>query len=117
MAPNLLCAEESIICFNDDVVDDININNDYELGEALSEQLEHQTHNQNLNFLHGDGFSVEYQSEADLVLMFQREPFHLPRDDYFKRLQNGEVDLKIRSDTIDWIGKVIISFLVYFSLD
>ncbi|KAI3939541.1 hypothetical protein MKX01_038496 [Papaver californicum] len=38
--------------------------------------------------------------------MFQREPFHLPRDDYFKRLQNGEVDLKIISDTIDWIGKV-----------
>ncbi|KAI3877205.1 hypothetical protein MKX03_017196 [Papaver bracteatum] len=107
MAPNLLCAEESIICFNDDVVDDDNnINNDYDLGEALSEQLEHQTHNQNLNFLHGDGVSVEYQSEEDLVLMFQREPFHLPRDDYFKRLRNGEVDLKIRSDTIDWIGKV-----------
>ncbi|KAI3947622.1 hypothetical protein MKX01_034287 [Papaver californicum] len=84
--PNLLCTEERII--------------------SLSEQQEHQTHNQNLNFLHGDGFFIEYQSEEDLVLMFQREPFHLPRDDYFKRLQNGEVDLKIRSDTIDWIGKV-----------
>ncbi|KAI3997925.1 hypothetical protein MKX01_019829 [Papaver californicum] len=106
MAPNLLCTEESIICFNDGVVDDNNINNEYELVEALSEQQEHQTYNQNLNFLHRDGFFIEYQSEEDLVLMFQREPFHLPRDDYFKRLQNGEVDLKIRSDTIDWIGKV-----------
>ncbi|OUZ99775.1 Cyclin [Macleaya cordata] len=100
MAPSLLCAEESVVCFDDAV--------DNELGNDELDQQIHRTHNQNCSFSTGGNFLDEFllQSEEGLTLMFEKEHVHLPRGDYLKRLQNGELDSSIRRDAIDWIRTV-----------
>lgn len=108
MAPSfdctgLLCAEDSLLCLDEsDIGDD-----DFNDGFIVSKDV---ITNQNHNFFNGDedfslvGFPL--LSEECIVLMVEGESDHLPRDDYLIRLRNGDLDLKIRREAIDWIGKV-----------
>lgn len=46
------------------------------------------------------------QSEESVRVMVEREREHLPREDYLQRLRNGELDLSVRREALDWIWKV-----------
>ncbi|KAI3979011.1 hypothetical protein MKX01_016186 [Papaver californicum] len=101
MAPSfdctgLLCAEDSLLCLDESDIGDDDFNDGFT--------------NQNQSFFNGDedfsltGFPL--LGEECIVLMVEGESGHLPRDDYLIRLRNGDLDLKIRREAIDWIGKV-----------
>lgn len=52
----------------------------------------------------GDLFPVPSEEcVADLV---EAETDHMPREDYAERLRDGGLDLRVRTDAIDWIWKV-----------
>ncbi|XP_043713750.1 cyclin-D3-1-like [Telopea speciosissima] len=101
---NLLCAEDnnSIMSFADGCDGFLSFSG----GNAWLTQ-NHRTLNQNQSF-HGGEFSIGFplQTEECLSLMVDKECQHLPRDDYLKRLQSGELDLGIRRKAVDWIRKV-----------
>ncbi|KAF0906379.1 hypothetical protein E2562_009734 [Oryza meyeriana var. granulata] len=46
------------------------------------------------------------QSEECVASLVEREREHMPRADYGERLRGGGVDLRVRSEAIDWIWKV-----------
>ncbi|THU52189.1 hypothetical protein C4D60_Mb10t01370 [Musa balbisiana] len=46
------------------------------------------------------------QSDEFLSLLVEREPEHLPREDYGERLRSGTLEPSIRRDAIDWMWKV-----------
>lgn len=50
------------------------------------------------------------QSDESLSLMIEKESDFLPKVDYLKRLMNGELDISVRNDAIDWISKVHAQF-------
>ncbi|KAI3979944.1 hypothetical protein MKX01_042598 [Papaver californicum] len=52
-------------------------------------------------------FQSSHIDEEEMAILFERENMHLPREDYLKRLQNGDLDATLRRDSIDWIAKVI----------
>ncbi|KAF6160669.1 hypothetical protein GIB67_002734 [Kingdonia uniflora] len=97
---NLQCVEDnSLMCLDEDgVVDDI---------EFDGTDWEHQMY-QTRSFFHGGDFLMGFSllSEDCLGLMIEREVQHLPRDDYCKRFQIGELDLGARKEIVDWILKV-----------
>ncbi|RWW77690.1 hypothetical protein BHE74_00014126 [Ensete ventricosum] len=45
-------------------------------------------------------------SDECIGLLVEKEPEHMPRDDYAERLRSGALDLSIRRDAIDWIWRV-----------
>ncbi|CAN6204720.1 unnamed protein product [Urochloa humidicola] len=45
-------------------------------------------------------------SEECVAGFVEAEAAHMPREDYAERLRAGGLDLRIRMDAIDWIGKV-----------
>ncbi|EOA21164.1 hypothetical protein CARUB_v10001512mg [Capsella rubella] len=49
------------------------------------------------------GFPPE--SEDIILEMIEKERQHSPRDDYLKRLRNGDLDLTLRRQALDWIWK------------
>ncbi|CAL9001816.1 unnamed protein product [Prunus brigantina] len=101
---NLLCAENSDTCF-----DDLNSNTIDDLG--LFPSMPHKinnTHNQDPSFNHNRSKSMidfPLQSEEGVSSMVKRESEHFPRDDYLKRLRNGDLDLSSRREALDWISK------------
>ncbi|XP_047319169.1 cyclin-D4-1-like [Impatiens glandulifera] len=44
-------------------------------------------------------------SEEDFISMMETEKEHLPREDYLSRLKNGNLDMAIRKEALDWISK------------
>ncbi|KAL5982360.1 hypothetical protein ACLOJK_016431 [Asimina triloba] len=97
--PSLLCPEDnnSIMGFDDDATD---------AGVAGA------------NVGHGHGYYQKNDFWGDFLmglplltdecvgLMVEKECLHLPQDDYLGRLHSGVVDLSLRKDAVDWIGKV-----------
>lgn len=55
-------------------------------------------------------------SEECIGYMLEREREHLPRDDYLKRLRNGDLDVGLRREALDWMFKVTfwLTFLDFF---
>ncbi|PQP92976.1 hypothetical protein Pyn_10291 [Prunus yedoensis var. nudiflora] len=101
---NLLCAENSDTCF-----DDLNSNTIDDLGlfPSMSHKIDN-THNQDPSFNHNRSKSMidfPLQSEEGVSSMVKRESEHFPRDDYLKRLRNGDLDLSSRREALDWISK------------
>ncbi|XP_017699255.1 cyclin-D4-1-like isoform X2 [Phoenix dactylifera] len=46
------------------------------------------------------------QSEECIALLVEKELEHVPEEDYAKRFLSGDLDISVRRDAIDWIGKV-----------
>lgn len=68
---------------------------------------------------YGGGFdfmNFPLQSDQCLALMVSQESHHLPRDDYSSRLLTGSLDISLRREAIDWIGKVCIPHSLQFLL-
>ncbi|KAK6154184.1 hypothetical protein DH2020_013823 [Rehmannia glutinosa] len=94
---DLLCNEETInLCFDD--------------GD-LFEPLDDQTHQSN-GGKRGNGRSeseplifLPCPSEDCVRWMVERESKHIPRNDYLMRLRNGEMDMSLRKEALDWIFK------------
>jgi len=107
----LLCAEDnsSILDFDDDT------DGNEELGLS-GEAARRQIPEQRCNF-YGDSLMglLPLQSEESLSVLIEREREFLPRGDYGKRLADGDLDVSVRRDAIDWIGKVgfLIDFLPF----
>ncbi|KAF5195477.1 Cyclin-d4-1 [Thalictrum thalictroides] len=96
MSPSLLCSENRNICFQDASVHD---DDDDGFGRL----------NQNQNFFNGNGdffVGLSLPSEECMSLMVKKEHDHLPRKDYLNRLRNGDLDIMVRKDAIDWMNKV-----------
>lgn len=54
-------------------------------------------------------FQMGFPSESEEIIreMIEKERQHSPRDDYLKRLRNGDLDLmNVRNLALDWIWKV-----------
>lgn len=104
----LLCAEDnSSILDSDDENGGVDDNNG-QLG--LSKKAEGKSGGlicgQRCDFYGGLLMGFPLQSDESLNLMIERECEFLPRADYAKRLIDGELDVSVRRDAIDWISKV-----------
>lgn len=53
-------------------------------------------------------FQMGFPPESEEIIreMIEKEIQHTPRDDYLKRLRNGDLDLSVRNEALDWIWKV-----------
>lgn len=60
-------------------------------------------------------FQMGFPPETEEIIteMIEKERQHSPRDDYLKRLRDGDLDLNVRNQALDWIWKV--RFLFIFS--
>ncbi|XP_077213183.1 cyclin-D3-1-like isoform X2 [Tasmannia lanceolata] len=95
----LLCAEDntSVMGFDDEV------------DEAMDDTQQHHHHdgsNQNHGFLGDFLMGFPLQSDECLRMLIERESYHVPKEGYLMRLQSGVLDLSVRRDAVDWIGKV-----------
>ncbi|KAJ1424803.1 Cyclin-like [Sesbania bispinosa] len=90
---SLLCAEDSSV-FDD--------------GDVYEETGRSRYHQRSEQF--GDPDGLPLQSEECLAMMMEKECQHLPRADYFNRLQSGDLDFGARKEAIDWIEKVRAHF-------
>ncbi|KAJ0981437.1 hypothetical protein J5N97_009692 [Dioscorea zingiberensis] len=94
----LLCAEDnnSVLGFEDEV-EDIEAGAEVEKFGLLEKRYD----------FYGDFLKVlPIQSDECLELLMEKELEHLPRGDYAERLLNGDLDLEIRRNAINWISKV-----------
>ncbi|XP_061336799.1 cyclin-D4-1-like [Gastrolobium bilobum] len=98
---SLLCLENENICFDD-----------LECSAADgSPYWDHKNVNFNNQCLSNDNLGSEpmvgflVPSDETVELLVEREREHLPRDDYLKRLRNGDLNLSVRRDAVDWIWK------------
>ncbi|XP_077251491.1 cyclin-D4-2-like [Tasmannia lanceolata] len=99
MAPSFDCEASGLLCSEDNIsimgFDD----------EAVDEIHKHWS-NQNHGFVGDFLMCFPLQNEESLGMMVARESYHLPKEDYVKRLQSGLLDLSVRRDAVDWIWKV-----------
>ncbi|KAF8404685.1 hypothetical protein HHK36_009573 [Tetracentron sinense] len=110
MAPSFDCTASSLLCAEDNnsimCSDDVDLGAVNELGAVCQHQTHH-FHYQAQSFNGGEFLiGIPFQSEECLGLMIQRECEHLPRDDYLERFRSGDLDLGVRREAVDWIGKV-----------
>lgn len=108
---DLFCNEETkALCFDDD--------------DHLLQPFTHQTHprkgQKDMIFSNGESDSEPFihlpcLSEECIGYMLEREREHLPRHDYLSRLRNGDLDIGLRREALDWMFKVWIwlSFLEF----
>jgi cyclin D1/2/4, plant len=54
----------------------------------------------------GGGAEFPVPSEECVAGFLESEAAHMPREDYAERLRSGGMDLRVRTDAIDWIWKV-----------
>ncbi|PIA56289.1 hypothetical protein AQUCO_00700551v1 [Aquilegia coerulea] len=116
MAPSFDCAAAtSLLCAEDN--NSLMCSDDSDYGEPIHDDefvgVWHQenslNYNQNQNFFHNEDFfsnGFSLHSEESIGLMVEKEFDHLPRYDYLKRLQNGDLDLGMRREAVEWISKV-----------
>lgn len=96
-ASNMLCTEGTkSLCFDDD---DLVNGQSYEIKS-----------DEGLSFRNGGSDSeplINFPclSEENFGLMLEREKGFLPKDDYLKRLRNGDLNLIVRTEALDWISK------------
>ncbi|XP_075096985.1 cyclin-D4-1 isoform X2 [Nicotiana tabacum] len=89
---SLLCAEDNNIIFCNDNNDDV--------GKWYVKN--NQSSQENHSFL----AVMQLQSEECMDLMIEKENQHMPCADYLDKLRNGKLDIEIREQILDWIGKV-----------
>ncbi|KAH6803812.1 hypothetical protein C2S51_032059 [Perilla frutescens var. frutescens] len=110
---DLFCNEETkAFCFNDD---------DYDDDDGLLQPFSHQS----IRKRSGDEKDVIFSnagsdsealihfpclSEECICYMLEREREHLPRNDYLTRLRNGELDIGLRREALDWMFKACAHF-------
>ncbi|PRQ21284.1 putative cyclin A2 [Rosa chinensis] len=107
MAPSFDCAVSSLLCAED------NLFYDNDFGslrvEVESEEVtwnRHRNNNQNRGFDNDEEDGLPLQSSDEyLASIIEKESHHLPRVDYLKRLQSGDLDLGARNEAVDWIQK------------
>lgn len=107
MAPSFDCAVSSLLCAEDN--NSIFYDNDCLGGlgaefEMTWDQRNHRNLNQNRGFCNGNALPL--QSEECLALIVEKEHQHMPNADYLKRLQSGDLEVGVRTEAVDWIGKV-----------
>ncbi|OIT28667.1 PREDICTED: cyclin-D2-1-like [Nicotiana attenuata] len=95
---SLLCAEDNNIIFCNDNNDDV--------GKWYVKN--NQSSQENHSFLGEETFVAVMllQSEDCVNLMIEKENQHMPCGDYLDKLRNGKLDIEIREQILDWIGKV-----------
>lgn len=103
---DLFCNEETkALCFDDD--------------DHLLQPFTHQTHlrkgQKDLIFSNGESDSEPFihlpcLSEECIGYMLEREREHLPRHDYLSRLRNGDLDIGLRREALDWMFKACAHF-------
>ena len=52
------------------------------------------------------GVEFPVPSEECVAGFVEAEAAHMPREDYAERLRAGGLDLRVRTDAVDWIWKV-----------
>ncbi|OIT03101.1 PREDICTED: cyclin-D4-1-like [Nicotiana attenuata] len=101
VASNLICTETKSLCFDD-------------LDSLTISQQNIETNSNDLSF--NNGFRSEplidlpSLSEESFGFMVQREMEFLPKDDYLERLRNGDLDLSVRKEALDWIWKAHMDY-------
>ncbi|XP_057783857.1 cyclin-D4-2-like [Salvia miltiorrhiza] len=101
----LFCNEETkAFCFDD--------NDDYHVLQPSTHQ---NIAEKDLIFSNGASDSeallhLPCLSEECIGYMLEREREHLPRDDYLARLRNGELDVGLRREALDWMFKACAHF-------
>ncbi|KAF8020524.1 hypothetical protein BT93_G1062 [Corymbia citriodora subsp. variegata] len=109
MAPSFDCAVSSLLC----VEDNTSVFGDNDGDGAVEEGLEATWHRRGR---HQDGCFegreelVPMQSEECLAVLLEKECRHLPGFGYLNRLRNGDLDVAVRAEAIDWMGKVHAHF-------
>ncbi|XP_043710871.1 cyclin-D3-1-like [Telopea speciosissima] len=108
MAPSFDCSTSNLLCAEDlfTNVECDGVEEEFDGGDAWLRQ-NHRTLNQNQSF-YGVEFLIELplQTEECFSLMVEKECQHLPKNDYMKRLQSGDLDMGARGEAVDWMGKV-----------
>lgn len=116
MAPSFDCAVSSLLCAEDNLFDDNDFGSLRVQVESEEVSRNHQrNHNQNRGFDHDDeedGLPLQ-SSDEYLTSVIEKESHHLPRMDYLKRLQSGDLDLGARNEAVDWIRKVGFFYFWY----
>ena len=97
----LLCDESKDLCFDDHDIDASAVG-------FIHDDNDHHHH------FHKPLIDFPEQSDELFTSIFERETQYLPKDDYFKRLRCGDLDLSVRLEDFDWIFKVRFVFLVRF---
>ncbi|KAK8482882.1 hypothetical protein V6N13_112157 [Hibiscus sabdariffa] len=92
-ASNLLCSETTSSCFDDGL--DFN---EFGKNQVFNQQDPLFINNRSTSLM---GFEI--QSDDRIKEMVEKEVEHLPEDDYLKRLRNGDLNLSVRREALDWI--------------
>ncbi|XXG61092.1 hypothetical protein AAC387_Pa04g2834 [Persea americana] len=100
MAPSFDCAASSLLCPED--------NNSIWSDDDVVGGVEGHTFekSQNHGFWGDFLMGLPLQAEECLEVMVERECQYLPGEDYMRGLHSGVLDLAVRRDAVDWIGKV-----------
>ncbi|KAG9450784.1 hypothetical protein H6P81_010749 [Aristolochia fimbriata] len=103
MAPSFECAASTLLCPEDNISimgfdDDAGVVDGVENTDSGNNRKE--------GFLGDFLMGLPLQSDECLRLMVEREREHLPGEDYLGRLRRGHLDLSMRRDAVNWIGKV-----------
>ncbi|KAL6179376.1 hypothetical protein ACLB2K_050891 [Fragaria x ananassa] len=113
MAPSFDCAVSSLLCAEDNLFDENDFGSLRVEVESEEVSRNHQrNHNQNQGFDRDDeedGLPLQ-SSDEYLASVIEKESHHLPRVDYLKRLQIGDLDLGARNEAVDWIRKANAHF-------
>ncbi|XP_057530327.1 cyclin-D4-1-like [Amaranthus tricolor] len=88
----LLCDESKDLCFDDHDIDASAVG-------FIHDDNDHHHH------FHKPLIDFPEQSDELFTSIFERETQYLPKDDYFKRLRCGDLDLSVRLEAFDWIFK------------
>ncbi|KAK8717361.1 hypothetical protein V6N13_044632 [Hibiscus sabdariffa] len=95
-ASNLLCSETTSSCFGDGL--DFN---EFGKNQVFNQQDPLFINNRSAPLMGCSGFEI--QSDDRIKEMVEKEVEHLPEDDYLKRLRNGDLNLSVRREALDWI--------------
>ncbi|KAK9930323.1 hypothetical protein M0R45_027362 [Rubus argutus] len=108
MAPSFDSAVSSLLCAEDNIFDD----NDFGSEEITwNHHRNRRNHNQNRDLGDDEEDGLPLQSSDEyLASIVENESHHLPRLDYLKRLQSGDLDLEARNEAVDWIRKANAHF-------
>ncbi|KAL3527511.1 hypothetical protein ACH5RR_012167 [Cinchona calisaya] len=97
VASNLLCSEAKSLCFDDS-----------ENVSIITDEKGHQSNDKALGFGNGRSeplIALPCLTDEKFSLMVEEEKSHLPKNDYLMRLREGEIDMSVRRQALDWILK------------
>lgn len=109
MAPSFDRAVSSLLCVEDDTSVFGENDGDGAAGEGVEATWRRRGRGQDGCF-EGREELVPMQSEECLAVLLEKECRHLPGLDYLTRLRNGDLDVAVRAEAMDWMGKVHAHF-------